>query len=164
MTTLRKLRLNEPDFCLVEDGRQVVACGAIWDQRDFKQTVIRGYAPWLERLRPALNACARLTGQPELPPTNSVLANAFVSHFAVRQNGEDASVRLLKALCGRARECGIRLLTLGFATNDPQLEIVRKLFRGREYRSRFYIVRWPGIGGAAGDLDGRLLTPEIALL
>jgi hypothetical protein len=40
----------------------------------------------------------------------------------------------------------------------------RGRFRSREYRSRLYVVRWPGIGGAARELDDRCLAPEVALL
>jgi len=32
-------------FFVVPDGRKIVACGALWDQRDFRQTVIHSYSP-----------------------------------------------------------------------------------------------------------------------
>jgi hypothetical protein len=53
---------------------------------------------------------------------------------------------------------------LGFAANDPHLTMVKNTFSGREYRSRLYVVRWPGIGGAAAELDERAVAPEIAFL
>jgi len=41
---------------------------------------------------------------------------------------------------------------------------VRAHFGCRDYRSRLYVVNWPGIGGAACELDGRILAPDVALL
>jgi hypothetical protein len=70
----------------------------------------------------------------------------------------------VQELRGVAAQRGIEFLTIGFDANDPRLTTWRKHFRGREYRSRLYIVRWPGIGGAANELQARLLAPEVALL
>ena len=42
--------------------------------------------------------------------------------------------------------------------------MIRTRFKRREYRSRIYIVRWPNMGGGAGQLDHRVLQPELALL
>jgi hypothetical protein len=58
----------------------------------------------------------------------------------------------------------IEFLTLGLAANDPSLALLRRKFKCREYRSRVYVVRWPGLGGSASELDGRCLGPEVALL
>lgn len=161
---LRNLGLNESDFCLVSDGGRILAVGALWDQRCFKQTVIRGYAAPLRLARPVFNILARVFKQPRLPAIGETLASAFASHIAVEGNNADALVKLVGELRLGARERGIELLTLGFAASDPGLEIIRRSFGGREYRSRVYAVHWPGIGRPAGELDGRIAGPEVALL
>jgi hypothetical protein len=120
---------------------------AIWDQRSFKQTVIRRYSPWLGVLRPLLNACGA-----GLPRVGETLSNAFVTDGALSMHLHEAHSR------------GIKFLTVGFASNDPRLQIARRHFRVREYRGCLYVVRWPGVGGAANELDGRTLAPEVALL
>jgi hypothetical protein len=77
----------------------------------------------------------------------------------------DASLlHLFQQLANSARRRKIELLTLGFASNDPRLQIIRRNFRCREYLSRLYVVSWPGIGGTARELDDRPLAPEVALL
>ena len=141
-----------------------MGCAALWDQRAFKQTVIRAYAPGLALARPVLNFTARITGGPRLPAVGQTLANAFVSHLSVAPDEPDALINLLAWLRDLAAQRRIELLTLGFAANDPRLATVRHSFRSREYRSRLYLVRWPEIGGAAGELDARILAPETALL
>jgi hypothetical protein len=162
LIALENLGLALSDFGFVNAHQKVAGCAAIWDQRRFKQTVIRGYPSGLAFVRPAFNLWARLTEQAQLPPIGGVLAKAFVSHLVCRD--ESSLKELITDLFAAARQRGIELLTLGFAANDPRLEIIRRNFRGREYRSRLYIVRWPGLGGAVDELDDRVLAPEVALL
>jgi hypothetical protein len=131
---------------------------ALWDQRNFKQTVIRGYASWLALLRPALNLASRLTGKPRLPARGEILSHAFISHVT------NADLDFLNQLRASASQRGIEWLTLGFAANDPRRPLIRKHFHPREYRSRLYLVSWPNLGGVAADLDKRILAPEVALL
>jgi hypothetical protein len=157
---LQQLGLDLSDFCSLPDGE---SSAAIWDQRNFKQAVIRGYGKGLAQFRPLFNLWARLANQPRLPAISSVLANAFVSHLAL-PDSESALNELIAKLALVAKRRGIELLTLGFSVNDPKLHILRRNFRCREYRSRIYVVRWPDVGGAANELDGRVLAPEIALL
>ena len=162
--TLPALGLPMENFYSGRIGGRIRATAALWDQRAFKQTVIRRYAPWLAMARPAVNLAARLLGAPRLPAVGATLAQAFVSPLAVEPENVGALMALVAELRVRAAGRGIELLTLGFAANDPRLAALRRPFRGREYRSRLYVVRWPGLGGAARELDGRCLGPEVALL
>jgi hypothetical protein len=154
--------LSSSDFCVVRTGQHLEACGTLWDQRQFKQIVVRGYSKSLATIRPIFNILSKLTRQPRLPNMGEVLSIAFASCVASKT---DASpLGLIKQLAISARQRGIEMLTLGFAANDPRLAIIQGSFRSRKYRSRLYVAHWPGIGGTAGDLDGRVLAPEIALL
>jgi hypothetical protein len=161
---LPALGLQAKNFHCVRVGGRVSAVAALWDQRAFKQTVIRGYAPWLAMARPAVNVAARIMDAPCLPAVGSTLAHAFVSHLAVDPEESGALIALIARLRISAAGRGIEFLTLGFAASDPRLASLRSHFRCREYRSRIYVVRWPGLGGSAHELDGRCLGPEVALL
>ena len=92
------------------------------------------------------------------------MSHAFVSHVALEPDRPGILTELIESLRRVAACRGIKLLTLGFAANDPRLTWLRRNFRGREYRSRLYLVRWPEFGGKAQDLDGRVLAPEVALI
>jgi hypothetical protein len=164
LSTLQSLNLKADDFRVMRNGGRINACAALWDQRAFKQTVIRGYPPWLAMARPAVNFAARIIGRPRLPAVGSVLAHAFISHLAVEPENPDAFIALVAKLRVFAAGRKIEFLTLGFAANDPRLTLLRRKFNGREYRSRIYVVRWPGLGGSASELDRRCLGPEVALL
>jgi hypothetical protein len=164
LAELRTFGLCPSDICVLLDHERIVASAAIWDQRRFKQTIVRSYAPWLASLRPAFNLFARVARQPRLPEIGEAVAAGFGSLLATCLDSHRASIPLLEQLLHRAAERGLELLTLGFGANDPLLAIIRKSFPRREYRSAIYVVRWPDTGGAARALDGRILAPEVALL
>jgi hypothetical protein len=142
-------------FQVAVGGGRVLGCLALWDQRAFKQAVVRGYDRGLARWRPLLN----LVGAP-LPALGEPLAQAHLSHVAV--DGDDAGVlaALLAAAVGEARRAGLDYLTTGFAARHPLAEVVRRRHRPREYTSVLYAVHW----GDPPALDGRLPHPEVAVL
>ncbi len=164
LTALQALNLKSGDFQSIRNDGNITACAALWDQRAFKQTVIRRYSPWLAMARPAVNFMARIMNQPCLPAAGSVLAHAFVSHLAVEPQNPAGFIALITQLKKIAVGRKIKFLTVGFAANDQCLTLLRRQFGGREYRSRIYVVHWPGLGGSASDLDSRCLGPEVALL
>lgn len=164
LTGLSALGLGVEQFQCVRVDGQVAAVATVWDQRAFKQTVIQGYARSLAFARPFLNLAGRLLSTPRLPPLASIMAHAFVSHMAINMEHPEAFnpliAHLLKSLAGR----DIEFLTLGFAATDPRLELLRAKWRGHEYLSRIYLVRWPECGGSVRELDARCLGPEVATL
>ena len=164
LNSLEALGLREHDFHSIRSCGKANASAALWDQRNFKQTVVRGYSPALALGRPAFNVWARSVGRPPLPPIGGVVPNAFVSHLVVEADDPKGLIFLVAELRHFASQRGIELLTLGFAANDPRLATMCSHFRVREYRTRLYVVRWPDLGGAARELDGRILAPEAALL
>jgi hypothetical protein len=162
LAALEPLGLSAPDCVFIGDGAEPEASAALWDQRSFKQTVIRGYSPWLKLVRPCFNFFAPLLGEARLPAVGEVLNHAFVSHLAVSPDQPALLVGLLERLMSRASHQNIERLTLGFAANDPRLATVRQRFRGREYHSRLYSVRWPDEPRL--ELESRVCCPEVALL
>jgi hypothetical protein len=162
LQSLQSLNLRPDDFRAVPNWARPVACAALWDQRCFKQTVIRSYATPLSWARPWINLAARMLRRPELPPVGAVLAHAAVSHLIAPADQPEVIASLVRSLFPLARSKGVEWLTLGFAAADPRLATLRGCFAVREYLSRVYRVRWPDLPGEA--LDDRLLFPEVALL
>jgi hypothetical protein len=164
LRALSGLGLQQSDFLIRREGGRIAGCAALWDQRSFKQTLIRGYAPWLNRFRPVINTFNRVNGQPQLPEPGAILSSAFACHLSARPCRSNLFANLIRSLGQEASRRGLQFLTLGLAANDPRLSDVRRQFCFREYRSRIYVVRWQRIGGAAKELDARVLGPEVALL
>lgn len=162
--SLQRFGLPAGDFQLVLDGPRVIACAALWDQRSFRQTVIRGYARKLSLARPWINAAAPFVDGLRLPAVNSTLAHAFLSPLAVGAGEDELLIALIAAHLPLAAERGLEFLTLGFAVDDRRLTVVRRQFRCREYSSRLYTVEWREAGAATIVPDRQTLFPEVALL
>jgi hypothetical protein len=162
----RSRGLAPEHFHLALRGEAVVGCVAVWDQRAFKQVVVRGYAPRLARWRPLLNAAGRWLGTPPLPATGEALPHAYVSHLAV--DGDDLSVFQALLEHAHADACDRRLgtLLLGLAAGHPWIPWVRRRFRPREYSTILYTVHWDGGGAFAAPTLGEGCLPhlEVALL
>ena len=105
----------------------------VWDQRVFKQTVVRGYSPWLRRCRWLLR----------LPPVGTVLPIAYVTRFPLEVD----------------TDC--RWLVFGLAARNPVVDAVLKLCRPRVYESTLYVVHEPrttlNLDGRLAHLEVALL-------
>lgn len=137
------------------EGNRIAGCLALWDQRAFKQVVVRGYNRRLTWCRPALN----LLGA-RLPQVGEPLAQAHLSHVAVDDDNPHVLAALLAAAMGDARRIELDYLTIGFAVRHPLCEVVRRSYRCREYLSGLYAVHWD----EPLAIDGRIPHPEVALL
>jgi hypothetical protein len=140
------------------------SCAAIWDQRAFKQYVVRKYAAPLRVMRPFLNLAATVLGATRLPRIGAGLSQAFVSHLASDPNCPEVLDALLGQLLSVANRRQIEHLILGLDARDPRLPFLRKRFKPLEYVSCLYAVHWNDGAGPAQSLDDRLLAPEVALL
>ena len=152
--------LRSEDFLVVRRGPGVCACLAVWDQSIAKQTVVRGYAPWLGRFRPLVNLAAPLTGMPWLPPPGSPLAQAYLSHVAVENDDPDIFESLLTAGLTLARRRGFNVALTGVASAHPFATLLQSR-RAAIYRSLLHTVHWQDDDAA---LAPRLPHVEIAVL
>ncbi len=145
-------------------GSRIVACTGVWDQRSFRQTVVRGYRPLLARIRPLLNVVAQLTRTARLPAVGTVVPQAFLSPFACEPGFETAIPPLIEAAFALASPLGAELVTLGLNALDPRLKLIRRRYRPREYQTRLYQVGWAETSSTALLPPGGPYFPEISLL
>jgi len=165
LLSLERYGLHPQRFRIVFEGDRAIACAAVWDQRDMKQAVVRGYPPALRVARGPLNLLAPFTRLPHLPPVRSQLSHAFISHFAAPADRPELIEPLIRSLQGSAHQRGVDCLTIGFDSRDPRLPIFRRTFGGSEYRTQLYVVHWPDDEEAANAVEGdQLVAPEVALL
>lgn len=151
-------------FLIVMDGGVMAACGALWDQRSFRQTVIHDYAGVLGRARPLMNVAGRLFGRPGLPAPGSVLAQAFLSPLAFAEGAEALLPELVEAAFPVAAALGIEWLTLALPTGDERLIELRRRFATRAWPSRLYQVRWPDQPAFDFACSPPRFLPDVSLL
>jgi hypothetical protein len=156
--------LARGDFVVAVRGGAVIGCVACWDQRAFKQVVVRGYSPAFARWRPLINAAAPILGTITLPPIGHGLDFAYLSHLAVDDDDPAVLLALVNAACARARLAGRDCVAVGLSARGSLLGPLRKAFRHRAYESRLYVASWPDGDRIADSLDSRPAHPELATL
>jgi len=132
----------------------------LWDQRAFKQAVVRGYGPMLGRVRPVYNAAMRIAGRPRLPAIGEPIRLAYAC--SVLAEDFDALAALLRSAVNRAARAGCDYLTLGVTLDDPFVRLARS-YPHIEVRSTLYDVRWDD-DDPVEPLDARLPYVEVATL
>ncbi len=160
-SSTRARGLEVSDFLIAVDPKdpdRVIGCAAIWDQRSFKQVVVRDYAPALRRFRPLVNLLLTAGGRPRLPPPGSVLDLAYLSHLAVDDDRADVAVQLIRAARDAAARRGLDYLSFSLAESSPMVPAVRRAFPARELLSVLYLV------GPAGEVGARCPHVEAAIL
>ena len=156
--------LSLRDFFVALDGDDVRGCLAGWDQRGFKQVVVRGYSRRLSRLRLLSNMFAPLIGTPRLPAVGRPLRQCYISHIAVDDDNPQVFDALLTEAYNDCQRRRFHYLTLGFAERHPLLQVVRNRFRAIVSKSILYTVYWDDGETAASALDGRIPHIEVAVL
>lgn len=154
--------LGIEDFMTAWKGDRIVGCAALWDQSRFKQTVVRGYAERLGRVRHLANLWMRLTGSPRLPPVGSPVRTGAISHFAVEDDEPRIALALLGAIFGAAATRPFDYLVVGFAEGHRLARVVEDSLSARILSSILYTVHYPG--SDAVELDGRTPHVEVATL
>jgi len=162
-STSRSRGLAAADFMLVRDGT-LRASVALWDQRSFKQSIVRDYSGQLARWRPAYNLAAPLLRRPRLPAPGSRLESAYLSHLNASPDDPDAVVALVAAACREAAGRGLDYVMLGLDEANPLCAVLRARFPTHTYASVVYLVYWEDGAQVAAEVDARMLHPEVAIL
>jgi hypothetical protein len=155
--------LNTDDFWLVEHGSHVVGTLARWNQRRFKQSVVRGYdEPW-RKTRTLINLAAQVGLAPYLPAVGEPVRHAFASHLAVDNDDPQVAAALLAAVYHDALQAGDNYLMVGLDPDHPLTRIVRR-YRRVVYATQLFLATWGEQVELARTVDGRQMGAEIALL
>lgn len=149
------------DFVLIRRGGDIVGCGAIWDQRPFRQVVIDGYDRALQLARPLANVAMQLSARAPLPPPGSVLAQGALLGAVVVQPSDWAV--LWPALQRQGVRRGLDWLSVARDARAPDLPTLRELLHAREYHTTLYDVAL-GTPARHATWDARLVRPEVGLL
>jgi hypothetical protein len=161
LAMLAPLGLPAGHFLVARQNERIVGSAGVWDQRRLKQAVVRGYSPWVQRVRPLYNAFAPILGMPRLPPLHTALNQVFISHLAVEDDDPELTYSLIRAALSLAKNLGADIALVGLNAQHPVMPALRSV-RHREYRMRLYLVRWPDTPDP--EVPGGIVQPEIALL
>jgi len=152
--------LEPRDFLVAIAGGRVTGCAAIWDQRGFKQAIVRGYSQRLARWRRVVNLAGSWLDVPALPAVGRPLPFVYLSHVAIDDDRPDVAAALVSE-ARRRLPAGVSYMVTAFAEGSPMLLAAG---RHRTYRSVLYLACWPDGQRLVESLDARLPHPEVAIL
>lgn len=155
--------LGMDNFWIVERGTLVVGTLARWNQRRFKQSIVRGYDERLAKNRPMVNLLAKAGLAPHLPAVGEQVKNSFASHLAVDNDDPAVAAALLAAVYNDAVQQGDQYLLLGLDPEHQLTKVVRS-YRRIVYATQLFLAAWDEQVEAARRLDGRQMGAEIAVL
>ncbi len=157
------LGLRIDDFWLMRDkDGGIKGCLALWDQRGFKQSVVRGYRAPLGQLRTIYNLYALLTDRVTLPAPGERLEHLYIAFFACENSG-DALTMIRKAASLAQGVKGANSCVMGLSSRHTLLPLLKKELRPSLYLTEIETVVLDGEENGM-SLDGRPVQPEAALL
>jgi len=148
-------------FVAYRDKGRIAAVAGIWDQRPFRQMVIRGYPARLALLRPIVNLLAGFAGEPRFPRVGSALSMGMLTPLAWKPDWKYLAIWLQNLRCEAAR-LGMELLSLGIPADCPEFVHLSGP-RAISYRTRLYRVDFPGDPRLELN-DNPSFRPDLALL
>jgi len=132
--------LTSNDFIFAIEEDKIIGCMALWDQRQFKQAVIRAYSPRIARWRLLINLIAKMGNSPRLPAINSTLDHCYLSHVSISEHRSEIFSALLDTALAKAKKRKISLLTVGFATRHPFHALLEESYKTFKSLSRIFLV------------------------
>ncbi len=160
------LGFDPGDFLVARRDGEIAGVIGLWDQADYKQTVVQSYDRSLNLVRPFYNLGARLLSAQPLPGPGEHIHSAYASFICVAGNDTQIFRPLLREVYNLAAERRYAHLMLGLTENDPLLPVARE-YPHIAYHSRLYLGYWeetPGASDLYTQLDGRTPYIEIAAL
>lgn len=124
-------------FRAVSDGTQLLACGALWDQSDYRQVKVAGYRGsyvnlkrWSDRL-----------GLGILPQPGASVTSTFACFLEGIE--PQATRAVMEALCGEAKRSGSHFLVYSQDRSKPA-PFPKSWLLPLSYPSTLYQLVWPG--------------------
>lgn len=162
---LRHPGLEIADFWLLRDEKHHIRCClALWDQRPFKQSVVKGYKPPLNTVRKLYNLYARMSGRVELPPSGEALEHLYITFFACDSDDMNLTINLLKEAAHLAQAKGVKCCVIGFSSLHPHLPALKNALKPEIYRTQIETVTLNGEPRCPLSSGVRMVQPEVALL
>ncbi|MBC8210856.1 MAG: hypothetical protein H8E21_07285 [Gammaproteobacteria bacterium] len=154
--------LSIDDFYLIRQNLEVVGCLAVWDQRAFKQTVVRGYRFPLNRFRKIHNAWSVVTKRISLPAPGNSLEHVYISFMAFSKGSEHLVVPAIREALAIIKQMSGTFAVTGLSEKNPLTPFLLKHFKTLVYRSCIEAVSWDSLNDK--NEQESAVQPEIALL
>lgn len=149
------------DFYLLENGQDIVATAALWDQTDYKQYVVKKYRKGMKLAR-AVNPLLSALRYIKLPRENEPLRFPMLSFFVSRDDDEGNYRILLREIAKEiAKNYG--MFAVGLPKTHPAAPLLDKL-PSIGFETKLYEITFPWSDRPAKTVDPQNMHLECALL
>ncbi len=156
--------LTIENIFLAFDGKQIVGSLAVWDQRSYKQMMVRGYSPRLNLLRKAYNLIAPVLRRPSLPAIGQPIPIVAGALSCVERNEPSIFQALLREALRKLHQYNPKnLFLLSLHKSDPLLKVLQPLPHWK-YGSHLYLAHWADGSEIVKSLDSRIPYVETGAL
>jgi hypothetical protein len=137
-------------YGLYNDRGELVACGAVWDQKKYKQYIIKGYKGFLKYIAP-VSTLLPVFGYPHmLSKPNTVLNFFTLSFWAVKDNNPVFFNYFVKNISRCSGE--YRFFVIGLHETNHLKKALTQIPHF-SYKSKIYLVDWEKTGNKLSRLD-----------
>jgi hypothetical protein len=137
-------------YGLYDDRGELAACGAVWDQKKYKQYIIKGYKGLLKYIAP-VSGLLPVFGYPHMLSKPGTVLNFFtLSFWAVKDNNPFFFKHFVKNISRDSRDYGFFVIGV-HETNDLKKVLTR--LPHFSYKSKIYLVDWDKTGSKLSQLD-----------
>jgi hypothetical protein len=149
-------------FLVYRENRRIAACLAVWDQRRYKQIVIKKYGQPLASLRPFWNIWARCARRQLLPSAGRRLEQVFLAFLAFAPSVAGREVFFIREALLTAEAMNADSALFGVSASSPSRENLKRALKPYIYVTRIESVELRG-GVPPLPVPG-VVHPEVALL
>jgi hypothetical protein len=154
--------LSLDDFYVVRKQGLIVGCLAIWDQRAFKQTVVKGYSFPLNKLRFLYNIFAIISKKTALPKVNVRIEEIYISFIAFDESNKSLIIEAIQDALYKIKKRGSTLAIMGLSSQNAITHLIESNFKTHIYESCIEAVQFNA--KVKLPLDNKVVQPEVALL
>jgi hypothetical protein len=141
----------------------IVGTLAAWDQSNFKQTIVEGYAGSLGWLRRIVNPLGKLTGRPAWPRPGDAVQFVTAALPLVQDDDEEVFAALVANVLQREAATKYGSLMIGLHERDPLIKVLRQ-FQPRWFTTRLYVVCFEDGESFRQQIDNRVPYLELGCL
>lgn len=149
-------------FYMLKSGGEIKAVGALWDKRDSKQYVVKGYSGKVAALR-LFNPLISLFGYITIPPAGTEAAFTFLSFFLAEDDNKDYYRTFLHHIRREVKKTH-DMFVLGTSDHNPKREVLDEV-RSLKFDTQMCEIVMSNFRGMDKlDFDPHNIEVECALL
>ena len=148
-----------------DENNNIKVCLCLWDQRKFKQSVVKFYKYKIGRFLSVINFWAKITKRVELPKEMQQIESIFIAFFAFDNCSEKELTKILLEASFKAKNIDAKACIVGLSSNNPILKHLKTKLKAITYQTEIYQVDlYPNNYKTTFAKHNLMIQPEVALL